>query len=249
MDAVISRFQSELAALHGDIRLTVNRILCISLYRKGTVSGNREVRFRIDGRLVVLRAASQIRDRILRAILQDNCDTRTALEYQRRIGRIADCEAVKNQLDFRALFCICHQLTFGEVSAKYIGTCLLDGHCAVCSNRAVAANRDITAIRADDGCIGRVLHSAFSVFRIRLRCTPRRKACSRARIASAGAERHCEGECCRRQYKVFLFHKIAPFRQIMAPKDFFGCLFVDGHTLPSEAERKLKETGISVKTL
>jgi len=35
----------------------------------------------------------------------------------------------------------------------------------------------------------------------------------------------------------------------MAPKDFFGCLFVDGDTLPSEAERKLKETGISVKTL
>ena len=31
----------------------------------------------------------------------------------------------------------------------------------------------------------------------------------------------------------------------MAPKDFFGCLFVDGDTLPSEAERKLKETGIS----
>ena len=31
----------------------------------------------------------------------------------------------------------------------------------------------------------------------------------------------------------------------MAPKNFFGCLFVDGHTLPSEAERKLKETGIS----
>ena len=148
MDSIISCLQIDGTALHRDIGLTVNRIFGSARHIKGAVPGNRKIRLCVDSRLILLRTAPEIRDRILAAVLQYQSNRAAALKQQRCIGRVADLEAVENQGDLRAFLCIHQELSFLKGSAQQIGSGFPDAHLSVFRNRTVACyNNAVTARR------------------------------------------------------------------------------------------------------
>ena len=148
MDSIIACLQIDGTAQHRDIGLTVNRIFGSARHIKGAVPGNRKIRLCVDSRLIFLRTAPEIRDRILAAVLQYQSNRTATLKQQRCIGRVADLKAVESQGNLRPFLGIHQELTFLKRSAQQIGSGFSDGHLSVFRNRTVACyNNAVTARR------------------------------------------------------------------------------------------------------